>query len=67
MYKVFTARQERMEGQIKPLRYFKGFKSKKAALKCAYERNQMITTQTLGIEYLVYDSVENCVLQSVAA
>jgi len=44
---------------------FKSFKSEKAALKCAYTRNQMFSTQVLNIKYLVLNQTDNTLKEAV--
>jgi hypothetical protein len=47
--------------------FYKEFKSEQAALKCAYKRNEMISTQAFGNMYIVYDKKNNQVLKSTKA
>lgn len=42
----------------------KQFKKKQAALKYAYARNQLISTQCLAIEYMVFDHIEKQLLKA---
>jgi len=44
---------------------FKNYRSKKAALKCAYKRNNMISTQVIAQTYAVWDHVQKQLLEAV--
>lgn len=55
MFTVIKASEDNLISETVKICILKTYKSKKAALKYAYKKNQMITTQVLGETYFVHD------------